>query len=360
MNELEVARNSWRIELPRENPPSGPIELRRYLVTPAYSGIPTFYGTPLCLDNAALRASKCDVAVVGAPVDLSTGQRGAAYGPRAIRADERYLYSPPELLRNSATRVSPFSTLKVVDYGDAAVDPFSIENSMEPIRGLVREIAELRAMPVVLGGDHTLLWPSAGAVASVYGPQNVAIIHFDAHPDCHRELFGHKVSHTTPIARLIDDGVPGTNIIQVGLRTASGPDDEELRWMRRNGLRSHAMAEIEHVGMSAVVDTVIAEAKANAKHVYISLDIDVLDPAFAPGTGTPESAGLTTRELFMAFRRLCAETDVVGMDVVEVAPHLDPGYTTALNARRVIFEALSGKAQRKIEASGRKVPGPIS
>ncbi|MFI1973231.1 agmatinase [Streptomyces cinnamoneus] len=354
---------NWRREVDRSFSPrreAGPIDLRRYYVQPAYSGMPTFMGVPLALNQDDLRAGKVDAAVVGCPVDVSTGHRGAAYGPRAIRSDERYMYATPEAYIHSATRVNPFNVLKVVDYGDAAVDPFDITRSMEPIRGLVREIAEVGAAPIVLGGDHSLLWPSVGALSEVHGRGSIAVVHFDAHPDCHDELFGHKATHTTPIRRLMhDEMVPGANIIQVGLRTATGPDDQLFNWMRRAGMKSHFMAEIERVGLAAVVDKVIEEAKAVADHVYISLDIDVLDPAFAPGTGTPEPAGLNTRELFTALRRIAHETNLVGMDVVEVAPHLDPGYSTAMNARRAVFEVLTGLAMNKVKISTKNYTNPI-
>jgi agmatinase len=362
MSETPESEN-WRREVDRSFLPGrtpGPIDLRRYYVQPSYSGIPTFMGVPLALTQEDLRAGEVDVAVVGCPVDVSSGHRGAAYGPRAIRSDERYLYNTPEGFVHSATRVNPFNILKVVDYGDAAVDPFDIVRSMEPIRGLVREIAQVGARPVVLGGDHSLLWPSVGALSEVHGPGSIAVIHFDAHPDCHEELFGHRATHTTPIRRLIDEEmVPGPNIIQVGIRTISGPDDQLFNWMRRAGMRSHFMAEIERIGLPAVVDKVIEEARAVADHVYLSLDIDVLDPAFAPGTGTPEPAGLTTRELFTALRRIAHETDLIGMDVVEVAPHLDAGYSTAMNARRAVFEALTGLALNRIKISSKNYANPI-
>jgi agmatinase len=332
----------------------GPIDLRRYEFTPAFAGIATLFGVPLCLNQDDLRAGEVDVAVLGAPVDMSLGHRGAAFGPRAIRADERVLPNTPKMLVNDSTRVYPFQVLTVVDYGDAPVDPLSIDNSMEPIRTLVREIVEVGAVPVVLGGDHPVLWPDAAAVADVYGAGKVGVIHFDAHPDCANDLAGHLASHGTPVRRLIEDEhIPGPNFIQIGLRSAVAPDDVLFAWMREHGLRTHFMAEIDRRGFSAVLDDAIAEALDGPEYLYMSLDIDVLDPAFAPGTGTPEPPGLTNRELLPAIRRICHETPLVGMEVVEVAPHLDPTYTTTMNARRAIFEGLTGLAVRRAG-----VPGP--
>jgi agmatinase len=337
---------------PKREP--GPIHLNRYALTPAYAGIATFMGLPLCLTQEDLRAGKADAAILGAPIDVSAGHRGAQYGPRFIRADERILLNVPESLVNPDTRIKPFDVLRVYDYGDAAVDPFSIEKSMEPIRGLVREIAEVGAFPVVLGGDHSILWPNCAALADIYGPGKIGVVHFDAHPDCENSTMGHHVSHGTPIRRLIDDEhIPGRNFVQIGLRTAL-LSNETNAWMREHGLRTHYMAEIERIGFTAVLEKAIDEALDGAEYLYLSLDIDVLDPAYAPGTGTPEPPGLTNRELLPALRRICHETPVIGMEVVEVAPHLDPtGYMTTMNARRAIFEALTGLAQRKLGIKGR-------
>ncbi|GAA0964741.1 hypothetical protein GCM10009550_63320 [Actinocorallia libanotica] len=182
----------------------------------------------------------------------------------------------------------------------------------------------------------------------------MGVVHFDAHADCAEHSYGHLASHATPIRRLIEDEhVPGRNFVQVGLRSVLMPDDELLAWMRGHGMRSHFMAEIDRIGFPAVLDKAISQALDGPEYLHLSIDIDVLDPAYAPGTGTPEPPGLTTRELLPALRRICHETPVVGIEVVEVAPHLDPGDTTAMNARKAIFECLTGLALRK-----KGVPGP--
>jgi len=341
----------------REGAPSvrqpGPIDLLRYEFQPAYSGIPTFMRLPVCMTAEDLRAGKVDAAVVGVPMDAGIGQRGAAFGPMAIRTAERYLPSPATMNNNLHVRIEPFQLLNVVDYGDAAVDPFSIEASMQPVREVVREVAETGAVPIVLGGDHSILWPDAAACADVYGAGKLGVIHFDAHADCSRETMGHHVTHGTPIRRLIEDEhVPGKNFVQVGLR-GYYPDNELVGWMRQQQMRSHFMAEIERSGLERVVEQAINEALDGPEYLYVSFDIDVLDPAYAPGTGTPEPGGFTTREVFPVIRRLCHEARVVGFEVVEVAPAHDPTYVTALNANRVIMEAITGLAMRK-----RGLPGP--
>lgn len=338
----------------------GPINLARTAGQMAYAGIPTFMGVPVCLTKEDLVAGKVDVAVLGAPVDMSAGMRGAAFGPRHIRCDERVLPATPAAMVNPTTMVKPFEVLRVVDYGDAPVDPWSIQNSLGPIRQLVREIAETGAFPVVLGGDHTILLPNAAAIADVYGAGQVGVIHFDTHADCADQTFGHHLTHGTPIRRLIEDEhIPARNFIQVGLHSFAIPDADLLAWMRKVGMRSHFMAEIERIGFEAVLEKAIEEALDGPKYLYISLDIDVLDPAFAPATGTPEGGGLTPRELLPALRRLCHETPVVGMEVVEVAPLLAPGYTTAMYARRAILEALSGLAARKLGLPGPNYRHPV-
>jgi agmatinase len=354
----------WKVKADRSTDPKrepGPINLQRYVGPLAFSGIPTFLGVPICLTQDDLKAGKVDVAILGAPVDMTLGHRGAAFGPRYIRADERILPNIPSMLQNPDTRIQPFEVLKVVDYGDAAVDNMSIEASMNPIRELVREVVEIGAIPIVVGGDHSILWPDAAAVADIYGAGNVGVIHFDTHVDCASQILGHSVSNGTPIRRLIEDEhVPARNFVQIGLHSFVGPDDELLGWMRKNGMRSHHMAEINRIGFEVVLEKAIAEALDGPKYIYISLDIDVLDPAFAPATGTPEPGGLTPRELLPALRRLCHETPVVGFEVVEVAPLLDPGQTTTMYARRAILEVLTGVAQRKLGIQEKNYLDPVT
>ena len=339
--------DNWKTRRNQADRKPGPINLNRYELQPAYAGVPSFMRLPVCLTPEDLKAGKVDVAIVGAPMDTGGGQRGAGFGPMAIRTAERYLPTPATMNNHLHVRLEPFRVLNVVDYGDAAVDPFSIERSIEPIREVVREVAAAGAVPIVLGGDHSILWPDAAACADVYGAGKLGVVHFDAHADCSKELMGHNVTHGTPIRRLIEDEhVPGRNFVQVGLR-GYYPDDELIDWMRQQGMRSHFMAEIERVGLEKVVEQAIAEALDGPEYLYISFDIDVLDPAYAPGTGTPEPGGFTTREVFPIIRRLCHEAHVVGFEVVEVAPAHDPTYVTALNANRLIMEAITGLAMRR-------------
>jgi agmatinase len=317
----------------------------------AWLGIPTFFKLPIALTPEDLRAAKVDVAIFGAPLDMGFGMRGAAFGPQAIRVSERYLSWGDA--RSGASRphqhvrIDPFHVLTAADYGDVAIDPFSTERSVGHVQEFVRSIAETGAIPLMVGGDHSLLWPGAAGVADVYGKGSVGVIHFDAHADASHSMLGHLAAHGTPVRRLVTDAhIPGRNFIQVGLR-GYYPDDETVEWMRSVGMRSHYMAEVERKGWEAVLRRALAEALDGPRYLYVSLDVDVMDPAFTPGTGTPEPGGLTPRELFPLLRRLTAENAVVGIDVVEMNPLVDPGYTTALNVNRCIREMLVGLALRK-------------
>jgi agmatinase len=191
------------------------------------------------------------------------------------------------------------------------------------------------------------MYPDVAAIADVYGKGNVGVIHFDAHYDAASFGIGHNLTHGTPVRRLIEQGyVNGNNFIQVGLRGYM-PGHEDLAWMRDQGFRYHFMAEVEKYGWDRVMERAIEEASEGTEYLYISLDIDVLDPAYAPGTGTPEPNGLTPRELFPLLRRLGAETNLVGVELVELNPLVDPTYVTPLVANRCAREILTGVAMRK-------------
>ena len=359
-----ISGDVWRQKRDDSNDPKrepGPIHLNRAVAVPAFGGIPTLFGVPVCLTPEDLKAGDVDVAVIGASIDMSSGHRGAAFGPRFIRSQEAVLAQTAAIFQNPDTRIKPFEVLNMVDYGDAPIDPFDIEASVIEVRNLVREVVEAGVFPLVLGGDHTLLWPDAAAIADVYGPGKVGVIHLDTHADCANDVLGHLVGHGTPIRRLIEDEhVPGKNFVQIGLHSYQLPDDELLAWMKANGMRSHHMAEIDRIGFDKVLEKAIDEALDGPEVVFLSLDIDVLDPAYAPGTGTPEAGGLTPRELLPAIRRICHEAPVVGMEIVEVAPYLDPGYTTVMYARRAILEAMTGVAQRKLGITEKNYLHPVT
>lgn len=341
--------NFWKTRRPPEfDTPrdAGPVNVNRYLQAGPKSGIPTFFNLPVALTPQDLVAGEVDVAIVGAGLDMGSGFRGAAYGPRALRTGTVYGSTGMNDPQHMHTMVSPFNELVMVDYGDIAIDQLSTERSLEHIREIVREIATTGTIPFVIGGDHSLMYPDTAGIVDVYGVGNVGIVHFDAHYDAGRGS-AHMISHGQPVRRLFNEGlVPGKNFIQVGLR-GSWPSNRGFEWMRENGLRYHTMAEIEKNGWAKTMDRVLAEALDGPQYLFISFDVDVLDPAYMPGTGTPEPGGLTTREAFPIVRNLCAMNEIVGFELVELNPLVDPGYTTALNATRIVAECLTGIAMRK-------------
>jgi agmatinase len=205
-------------------------------------------------------------------------------------------------------------------------------------------VAERHIFCAVIGGDHSITLPSATAVADVVGHGSLGVVHFDAHADTGEHAWGNLLSHGTPMRRLIESGaVPGRNFVQVGLR-GYWPGPDVFAWMRDQGMRWHLMGELLDRGTDIVIQEAIAQALDGPKYIYLSADIDVLDPGFAPGTGTPEPGGMNPAELLRAIRSVVLQTDVIAMDVVEVSPPYDHAEITAQNANRVILEALSALA----------------
>jgi agmatinase len=333
-----------------ENPPLGADPYTEFLFRdlPTYVGLPSFQRLPV-LDDAALAARRPDVAIVGAPYDEGTSHRpGARFGPNAIRAATYHSGSVNALQHG----IQPFEWLDVVDAGDAPVVPANPDRAQEVIRRKIDAVVGAGAVPIILGGDHSITYPAASAVATHVAPRSLGIVHFDAHADTAATTWGSLRSHGTPMRRLIESGaVAGRNFVQVGLR-GYWPPPETLEWMRDNGLRSHFMTEIETRGAEAVVADAIAEALDGPDVVYLSIDIDVIDPGMAPGTGTPEPGGLLSRELLRAIRQVVMAVELAGMDVVEVAPAYDVAEITAAVANRCVMEALGSLAARRREAGG--------
>jgi formimidoylglutamase len=311
---------------------------------PTYVGPTTFMNLPWVTDPLQLIALGVDVAIIGAPFDDAVSHRpGARFGPRAIR-EAQYTSGSINSLQLG---VEPFEVLTVVDAGDANIIPAWIERGHAFIYRKVLEVAQTGAIPIVLGGDHSITWPSATAVAEVRRPGTVGIVHFDAHADTAADDWGVLAGHGTPMRRLIESGaVQGKNFVQVGLR-GYWPEVEVFEWMKEHGLRYHFMHEIEDRGADAVVDDAIAEALDGADSIYLSVDIDVVDPGLAPGTGTPEPGGLMSRELLRAIRRVVAAVDLAGMDIVEVSPPYDHAETTSMIANRAALEAISALAVKR-------------
>lgn len=323
-------------------------QLRAQMEGPSYLGPTTFARTMAISEESELDSWKPDVAIVGAPFDDSTTYRpGARFGPRAVRTANCQL---PEW--HLDLEVAPLEELVVVDYGDAVCLPGQVEASHKAIHEKVRQIASRKIIPVVIGGDHSITLPAATAVAEAVGRGKLGIVHFDAHADTASASFGNPLSHGTPMRRLVEAGVvPGRNFVQIGLR-GYWPPREVFNWMREQGLRWHLMDEVWRLGIAEVVRRAVVEAMDGPELIYISVDIDVLDPGFAPGTGTPEPGGMVPADLLRAIRQVALHTPVVAMDVVEVAPVNDPAELTAQNANRCILEMISAVAAKRRGLSG--------
>jgi agmatinase len=273
----------------RDNPPRapGPININRTLGGLGYQGIPTFFRAPVALTPEDLKAGQVDVAFIGASIDQTVGQRGTAFAPQAVRTGE-VLYPWGEAMGHPAVGDIDFTQiLKLADYGDAAVDMLSPEGSVISVHQLVKEIADAGTIPMIIGGDHSLMYPDVVAVTDVHGKGNVGVVHFDAHFDAVDSMFGHYISNGTMVRRLIEEGhVAGRNFVQIGLN-AQKPCAKDMEWMRRHEIRYHFVTEFEDKGWRAVMADALAEALDGPTKIFVSIDMDVLDPAYAPGVGTP-------------------------------------------------------------------------
>ena len=272
-----------------------------------------------------------DACFVGIPMDIGASNRaGTRHGPRQIRA-ESCLIRP----YNMATRAAPFDSLMVADIGDVAIDTFNLPKCVDIITDAYRKIIAKGCRPLTLGGDHTLTYPILRAMADKYGP--VGLIHVDAHADINENMFGEKIAHGTPFRRAVEDKLLDTKrCIQIGLR-ATGYAADDFDWPRQQGFRVVQAEECWHKSLTPLMDEV--RKQMGKGPVYLSFDIDSLDPAFAPGTGTPEIGGLTTIQGIEIIRG-CWGLELVGCDLVEVSPPYDPSGNTALTGANLLFEML--------------------
>ena len=304
---------------------------------PDYAGLLTYAGMPYTQDPAELAGA--DVAIVGAPTDdLVSDRPGTRFGPRAIRAAS----CPPG--PHLEAKVDAFAELRVVDFGDAPVVPADPARTHAAVEALVGQVLAAGAVPVVLGGDHSISEPDVRAVAGAHGP--VGVVHFDTHTDTGTEVFGVEVSHGTPFYRLVGQGhLDPRRYVQIGLR-GYWPTEVEFAWQAEQGITSYFMHDVRELGIEEVVGRTVGLVGDGP--VFLTVDVDVLDPAFAPGTGTPEPGGMTTIDLLWAVRALAERLELVGADVVEVIPTaVGSADVTALTADRVVREILTGIALRR-------------
>lgn len=295
---------------------------------PRFGGIATMMRLPSADSPEGL-----DAAFIGVPLDIGTSHRpGARFGPRQIRA-ESALLRPYHM----ATRAAPFDALQVADLGDVPINTYSLEKSVEIIERFYDRVLAAACAPLTLGGDHTIALPILRAVARRHGP--VALVHVDAHADVNDEMFGERIAHGTPFRRAVEEGLLRCDRVwQIGLR-GTGYAADDFDWSREQGFRVVQVEECWHRSLAPLMAEVVAQVGAGGGPVYLSFDIDGIDPSFAPGTGTPEVAGLTVPQA-LEIIRACRGLDLVGCDLVEVAPIYDTSGNTSLLAANLLYEML--------------------
>ena len=316
--------------------PRGPVDAT---VVPRYAGPATFARLPQ-LDEV----ERADVAIVGVPFDSGVSYRpGARFGPAHIRTSSKLLRN-----YNPVQDVEPFAVQQVADAGDIACNPFDIQDAIKQIDEGVRGVLDRSTKLVTIGGDHTIALPLLRVMHELHG--EIAVVHFDAHLDTWDTYFGAPLTHGTPFRRASEEGlIDKTGSMHVGIR---GPlysrqdltDDQVL------GFQVIGSHEMDDLGWRGAVEQI--KERVGDRPTYVSLDIDVLDPAFAPGTGTPEAGGLTSRELLDILRSF-ADLNLVGADIVEVAPAYDHAEMTGIAAAHAAYELISAMAPRPAEGEAR-------
>jgi len=318
----------------------------------------TFLGVERCDLEQPEQLKGADAIIIGAPYDAGASYRGGArFGPKMIRTTDYLPFdgSRPHL----ALRVDPLQELRVLDAGDVEMPGVEQRLPLDNLENAVRVAAEAGAIPVILGGDHTVTWPDVTGVARAVGWGRVSVIHFDAHADTGDVQWGSLIGHGLPMRRLIESGAcRGDRFLQIGLR-GYWPEPPTLKWMADQGFRSFEMHEVVQRGLEVVLEEAFKIATDDCDGVFVSVDVDVVDPGTAPGTGTPEPGGLTGRQLLDAVRRIAIELPVVGIDVVEVSPPYDTAEITAFLANRVVLEMLSGIAFRRKGGTWDSIPATL-
>jgi agmatinase len=316
----------------------GPFSVHRYLYPK--SGVPTFGGAPVAVWPEDLVAGNVDVAIAGVPSNMSSGRRDAVNGPDEMRGLNTIAVPDVQSL------VKPFETLSVVDYGDFAVDRMSAERTVGSVTAMVAETAGTGAIPMLVGGDTSILYPAVSGVARVHGKGSFGLLHFSSHPDAERHG-DHTVSDHRALFLLLDEGiVEGSETVQVGLR---GPavDADTLQWLRDKGVRYHTMAEFRERGSETVMDRVLQEVESGPGAYFVSIDVSVVKPAEMVAAGRATYDGLGLEEVTQAIRHVCAAKEIVGFEITDVAPMLDYSRLSVMHANSVLNACLVGIAVRK-------------
>ena len=293
---------------------------------PRFGGLASMMRLPVVASAEGL-----DAAFIGVPLDIGTSNRpGARFGPRQIRAES-------SLIRpyNMATGAAPFERMQVADLGDVAINTYALDKSVAIIEAAYRPVVDAGCVPLTLGGDHTIVVPILRALARRHGP--LALVHVDAHADVNDRMFGERIAHGTPFRRAVEEGLlQGSKVWQIGLR-GSGYSADDFDWPRQQGFQLVLAHEVWYQSLSPLMGRV--RAAIGDTPCYLSFDIDGIDPAFAGGTGTPEIGGLSVPQALEIVRG-CSGLNLVGADLVEVAPAYDPSGNTALLAANLLFEML--------------------
>ena len=322
-------------ELKRE---PGPFSVHRYLFP--QSGVPTFAGAKVAIWPEDLIAGNVDVAIIGVPSNASSGRRDAGNGPNAMRATNTMAMPDVQSL------VNPAEVLSVVDYGDFSVDWLATELSINHVTDMVEETADTGAIPMIVGGDTSMLYPGVKGVARTHGSGTFGLLHLNAHPDAEQNG-DHTVSDRQSLFLLVDEGiVDGGDTVQVGLRGPAVSVDS-LRWLRSKNVRYHTMAEIERRGFDKVLRRVLREVDKGPDAFFVSIDVSVLSPTEMIAAGRIAPNGLRLEEVTRLIRHVCASKDIVGFEITDLAPMLDVSRLSVVNANAVLNACLAGIAVRK-------------
>jgi len=322
-------------ELERE---PGPFSVHRYMFPE--TGVPTFGGAKVAIWPEDLIAGAVDVAIVGVPSDMSSGRRGAEWGPDEMRALDTI--ATPDI----QSLVDPMEILSVVDYGNFSIDNMSAERSVDHITDMVAETAGTGAVPMLVGGDTSMLYAAVSGIARTHGPGSFGLLHFSAHPDAAR-LGVHTLSDDQAVFRLLEEGVvEGSETIQVGLR---GPavNRDTLLWLREKKVRYHTMAEIGQQGFGKVLKKIRSEVARGPAAFFVSVDVSVIEPSEMVAAGRIASDGLRVQQMTQAIRTVCAAKNIVGFELTDMAPVLDVSRLSVANANALLNACLVGMAVRK-------------
>jgi arginase family enzyme len=338
---LTTKRFRWRVVTPpglrEDKREPGPFSVHRYLFPK--SGVPTFGGAKVAVWPEDLVAGNVDVAIMGVPNDMGSGQRDAQWAPHYMRALNTIATADAQSL------IKPFEALNIVDYGDLYIDKMSIELTIDHVTDMVAETAATGAVPAMVGGDTSMLYPGVKGVALNHGAASFGLLHFSAHPDAER--FGdHTISDRQAVFRLLDEGiVAGNDTIQVGLR---GPDvdADTLQWLRDQGVRYYTMAGIRKRGFDDVLKRVQREVERGPDAFFVSIDVSALAPAEMIAAGRVEANGLGIEQVTQAIRHVCAAKDIVGFEITDLAPMMDVSRLSVLHANAVLNACLNGMAVR--------------